>query len=86
MTLSEITPAPCPNGCTHTDAEHLAFDQGWEAVVLGVRRSTCPYLTPALREAWFWGWDYGQWDCETQKLKLTHLRPPHGDASDRLSE
>lgn len=31
-------PAPCPNGCEHTDAEYRAFDEGVHAGRIGDAR------------------------------------------------
>mgnify|MGYP001578411890 CR=1 FL=1 len=54
---------PCPRGCSHSDAEHRAFDAGVEAGRQGTE--DCYYRDGVLREAWLTGHSVG--DLELQR-------------------
>lgn len=57
-------PKACPNGCTHTDAEHQAFDRGVIAGRLGEQVENNPYELPYLADAWLHGHSVGALDFQ----------------------
>ena len=52
-------PVACPGGCTHTDDEHRAFDEGLAAGEAGIEFQACPYEDFGLREDWLTGHSVG---------------------------
>lgn len=61
-TLAPVTGSapPCPGGCDHTEAEHVAFDSGVLAGEKGQADSACPHEAHELQEAWLTGHSVGQ--------------------------
>jgi ribosome modulation factor len=57
----------CPNGCTHSKGEHLAFDRGREAGKCGDSESTNPFYTDHLREIWRVGYSVGELEREAEQ-------------------
>jgi ribosome modulation factor len=50
--MSEQKTKECPGGCTHSDEQHKAFDEGLAAGEEGLSEDDCPYSDLYLREDW----------------------------------
>lgn len=60
-------PIQCPNGCTHSQGEHIAFGWGREAGERGDAESANPYFTNHLRKIWRVGYSVGQLEREARQ-------------------
>jgi ribosome modulation factor len=59
-------PAPCPNGCDHTDQEHRAFDTGIRDGRAKKNHAMNPYKRRNLKDAWATGHSVGILDKEEE--------------------